>query len=79
VLVRGNRVISTGLDWYGAKDQALRDQYDQLAEQLQAVQGGDGFQQLDADAYREYRATHQLLLDEPDQATGTDPAQGSGA
>lgn len=51
------------LDWYGAKDEALRAQYDQLAEQLRPVQGGDGFQQLDPEAFREYRKTHKLLLD----------------
>lgn len=67
------------LDWYGAKDEALRAQYDQLSEQLQPVQGGDGFHQLDAPAYNEYRATHQLLLTKPEQEKGTEPAQGSGA
>lgn len=51
------------LDWHGAKDEALRAQYDQLAEQLRPVQGSDGFQQLDPEAFREYRKTHKLLLD----------------
>jgi dCMP deaminase len=51
------------LDWYGAEDEALRAQYTQLSEQLQPVQGGDGFQRLDPDAFREYRKTHRLLLE----------------
>jgi len=65
------------LDWYGAKDAALRDQYDSLTEQLTPVQGAQGFQQLDPEAYREYRATHRLLLDEPSPTEET-AAQGSG-
>ena len=52
------------LAWHGAKDEALRAQYGQLAEQLKPVQGGDGFHRLDEKAYIEYRATHSLLLEE---------------
>lgn len=61
------------LDWYGAKDQALRAQYDQLAETLRPVQGGAGFHQLDVDAYSEYKKTHKLLLDEPAEQEGELP------
>lgn len=63
------------LAWYGAKDEALRAQYDQLAEQLVPNKGGPGFHKLDQKAYVEFRATHELLLDDPvPQASAAGPA-----
>lgn len=50
--------------WHGAKDEALKAQYRQLAEELTPVKGGDGFHQLDLDAYAEYRAARLGLVEE---------------
>jgi dCMP deaminase len=65
------------LNWYAATGQGLRAQYDQLAEQLEPVQGALGSAQIDREAYRAYREAHVMILDE-DAATGTAPEQGTG-
>lgn len=57
----GVRRIAFLLDWYGAKGEGLRAQYDQLAEQLEPVKGADGFQQMDLAAYRAYRESQGLI------------------
>lgn len=70
------------LAWHGATDKALRAQYLELSEQLHPVQGGEGFHQLDGEAYNEYRAIHGLLLEtKEEEATNdaADPVRGSGA
>lgn len=62
------------IDWYAAKGEGLRAQYDQLAEQLPPVKGGDGFQRVDQTAYRAYRESQGFILDvglgNPSQGTG---------
>jgi dCMP deaminase len=66
------------LDWSAANDPSLIKQYEQLAEQLQPVQGALGFGPIDREAYRAYREAHVMILDQ-DAATGTAPEQGTGA
>ena len=65
--------------WYGAKDKALRDQYDRLADLLSPVKGGDAFHRLDAKLYEEFRKDMPTALDDLKPDSTPDPAMGSGA
>lgn len=70
----GVQRIAFLLEWYGAKGEGLRAQYDQLAEQLAPVKGADGFQRIDPTAYGAYRQSRGFMLGEgvghPSQGTG---------
>lgn len=65
--------------WYGAKDQALRDQYDRLTDLLTPVKGGDAFHRLAPELYDEFRKEMPTALEDLEPDTPPDPAMGSGA
>jgi dCMP deaminase len=63
-------------EWFGAKDEELRQQYLQLTEQLEPSRAFAGFDQLDEATFRAFEAAVAPLVE--DEGDGS-PEMGSGA
>ncbi len=61
-------------DWYGAEGQGLRDQYDQLSDQLHASDAFPGFHQLDKNTFQAFTPGVAPLFEEEDERQQTRPA-----
>jgi len=59
--------------WYGAKGQGLRDQYDQLSDQLHASDAFLGFHQLDKKTFQAFTPSVTPLFEDEDESQPTVP------
>lgn len=66
-------------DWYGAKDQRLRDQYDQLTHQLKPTPRFAGFAQLDETLVRAFTGNVAPLFADAVATDDDSPQMGTGA
>ena len=65
--------------WYGAKDQALRDQYDRLTDLLEPIKGGNPFHKLDPELYKVFRSDMPTALEDLKPRNTRAPTMDSGA
>jgi hypothetical protein len=66
-------------DWYGAKDERLRGQYDQLTHQLKPSPRFGGFAQLDENLVRTFTGNVAPLFEDPTPTDDDSPQMGTGA
>lgn len=65
--------------WYGAKDERLRGQYDQLTHQLSPSARFSGFDQLDETLVRAFTGNVAPLFDDSTSSSDETPQMGTGA
>lgn len=66
-------------DWYGAQDERLRNQYDQLTHELKPSPRFGGFAQLDEKLVRTFTGNVAPLFEDAAPTDDDSPQMGTGA